>query len=146
MKKLLIILVSIFTLGVFALHADNDKPISFNELPQTTQQFITKYFPTSKVALAKVEKELMSVTYDVVMTDGVKLEFDKKGEWKEIDCKYTSVPVDIIPAQIRQKVAELYPDAFVVKMDRDSKEYEVKLNNGFELTFNTKFALVKVDH
>ncbi len=146
MKKFLIILVSIFTVGVFAAHAGNDKPINVNQLPLASQQFIAKYFPDSKVALAKMEKEFMSVTYDVVMTDGVKLEFAKNGEWKEVDCKYSSVPQGIVPAQIVKKVNELYPDASIVKIDRDTKDYEVELSTGLDLTFDLSFNLVKVDH
>lgn len=146
MKKFLIILISVFTVGVFAAYADNDKPINVNQLPAASQQFINKYFPDSKVALAKMEKNFMNVSYDVVMTDGVKLEFDKKGEWKEVDCKYSSVPQGIVPAQIVSKVMDLYPDATIVKIDRDSKDYEIELNNGYDLTFDLSFNLIKVDH
>ena len=99
-----------------------------------------------KVALAKVEKEMMTTTDDVVMTDGVKLEFNKDGSWTEVDCQYSAVPAGIVPAQIVQKVADLYPNAKIVKIDRDKKEYEIKLDSKVELTFDMKFNLVEVDH
>ncbi len=146
MKKFLIILVSVFSLGIFAAYAGNDKPITINELPVAAQNFIKTYFPNSKVALAKVEKEMMTTTYDVVMTDGVKLEFNKDGSWTEVDCQYSAVPAGIVPAQIVQKVADLYPNAKIVKIDRDKKEYEIKLDSKVELTFDMKFNLVEVDH
>ena len=48
MKKFLIILISVFTVGVFAAYADNDKPIIVNQLPAASQQYINKYFPRSE--------------------------------------------------------------------------------------------------
>lgn len=144
MKKLLFLLVCLFTLQTVA-RADDDKPIQINQMPQQAQLFIKKYFADSKVALAKMESDLLNKSYDVIFTDGNKVEFDKKGNWKEVDCKYSSVPAAIIPEAIQKYIKTNYPDTKVVKMERDKKEYEVKLTNRTELKFDMDFNLLDID-
>ena len=79
-------------------------------------------------------------------TNGNKVEFDKKGNWEEVDCKHSSVPVPIIPAAIQKYVTTHYPDAKVLKIERDKKDYEVKLSNRTELKFDLKFNLIDIDN
>ena len=131
MKKLVFLLVCLFTLQTVA-RADDDKPIQVTQMPQLAQQFIKQHFSDSKVAL--------------IFTNGNKVEFDKKGNWEEVDCKHTSVPVAIIPAAIQKYVTTNYPDAKVLKIERDKKDYEVKLSNRTELKFDLKFNLIDIDN
>lgn len=144
MKKLVFLLVCLFTLQTVA-HADNDKPIQVTQMPQQAQQFIKQHFADSKVALAKMESDFLNKSYEVIFTNGNKVEFDKKGEWTEINCKHTVVPASAIPAAIRKYVATNYPDAKVLKIERDKKDYEVKLSNRKELKFDLKFNLIDID-
>ena len=81
----------------------------------------------------------------MVFTNSSKIEFWKDGEWKEIDCKYSTVPSAVIPAQIAQYVSQNYPDTQIVKIDRDKRDYEVKITNGLELTFDKQFNLIDID-
>lgn len=145
MKKLVFLFVCLFALQTVA-RADNDKPIQVNQMPQQAQQFIKQHFSDSKVALAKVENDFLNKSYDVIFTNGNKVEFDKKGNWKDVDCKYTSVPVDIIPSDIQKYVKTNYPDTKILKIDRDKKDYEVKLSNRIELNFDLKFNLINIDN
>ena len=68
MKKLLFLLLSVFTLQV--AQADNDKPITFDKLPAKAQTFIKQNFPTEKVAFTKMEKGFLDTSYDVVFVNG----------------------------------------------------------------------------
>lgn len=131
--------------GVTTACADNDKPITVAQLPAKAQQFVKAHFSNEKVALAKLEQDFLETTYEVVFTNGSKVEFLKNGEWKEIDCKYSTVPVAVVPAQITQYISQNYPDTKVVKLERDRREYEVKITNGLELTFDTRFNLIDID-
>ena len=67
--------------------ADNDRPIQIGQLPTKAQTFLSTYFKSSKVALAKQETDLFSKSYDVIFTTGEKVEFDKSGDWTEVSCK-----------------------------------------------------------
>ena len=82
----------------------------------------------------------------MIFTNGNKVEFDKKGEWTEIDCKHTVVPTAIIPTTIQKYVTTNYPDTRVLKIERDKKEYEVQLSNRVELKFDLKFNLIDIDN
>lgn len=144
MKKVLFLLVCVFGLQTM-LWASDDKPIQVNQLPQAAQTFIKTHFADRKVAMAKVDSEWMDKTYDVIFTNGDKLEFDKKGAWKEISCKYSEVPAVALPQPIRQYVSENYPDARVLKIDKDKRDYEVKLSNGWEIKFDLKFNVIELD-
>ena len=117
MKKFLFLVAALLALGISTACADSDRPIDVAQLPQKAQQFIQKHFAGEKVALAKVER----------------------------DCRYSSVPAAVVPAQIAQYVSGHYPDASIVQIDRDKHDYEVKLSNGLELTFDLKFNLIDID-
>ena len=125
--------------------ADNDKPIQIGQLPTKAQTFITTYFKNHKVALAKMESGLFYKSYDVIFTNGEKLEFDKSGDWTEIQCKMSEVPVQAVPAEIRSYVSSTYPDTKIIQIERDGKEYDVKLSNRWEITFNNKFQVIDID-
>lgn len=76
MKKLVFLLVCLFTLQTVA-RADDDKPIQVTQMPQLAQQFIKQHFSDSKVA-AKMESDFLYKSYEVIFTNGNKVEFDKK--------------------------------------------------------------------
>ncbi len=123
----------------------DDKPIQVSQLPAAAQQLIKKYFASNKVALAKMERDLLSKSYDVTFTNGDKLEFDSKGQWTEVKCTTTGVPAAVIPAAIASYVKENYSDAKVISIEKDDTRYEVKLSNRVELEFNKDFQLVDID-
>ncbi len=97
MRTLLIIVFSLFAFSSPAL-ADDDRPINVNQLPAQAQEFINRFFSDSAVALAKQEGRFIGKNYDVIFCNGDKVEFDKSGEWTNVDCKYSSVPDGIVPA------------------------------------------------
>ena len=145
MKKLLLLFVCLFTLQTIA-RADDDKPIQVSQMPQKAQQFIKQHFAGSNIAMAKVESDFLQKSYDVIFTDGNKVEFDKKGNWTEVNCKFSVVPQGIIPKNKKKYTATNYPDAKVLKIERDKTDYEVKLSNGWELKFDSKFNLIDIDN
>ena len=145
MKKLMILSAILMIFGITTACADNDKPITVTQLPAKAQQFIKTHFSKEKVAFAKLEREFLETRYEVVFTNSSKIEFWKDGEWKEIDCKYSMLPAAVMPAQIAQYVSQNYPDTQIVKIDRGKRDYEVKITNGLELTFDKQFNLIDID-
>lgn len=143
MKKLLLLLVSVFTLQTAM--ADNDKPIAFTQLPQAAQTFVKKYFPQEEVALSTKDTGFLDVSYDVAFLSGNKVEFDKNGNWKEVR-HTTAVPQGIVPTPISTYITKNFPGAKVIKIEKDRYEYEVKLSNRWELKFDTKFNLIDIDN
>lgn len=144
MKILVIAICCILSCNI-VVNADNDKPISVNALPAKAQALIRNHFSNQKVALATIESGVISKSYDVVLRNGTKLEFDKKGNLTEIDCKRGAVPAKLIPKAIKIYLQHNYPDQVVKKMEIKKNEYEVELENGLELTFNKHFKLIDID-
>ena len=67
--------------------ADNSRPVTLEQLPQASQQFIKQHFPEAKVAFAKMEKDLFDTEYEVTLINGDQLEFNRDGDWKKLKCK-----------------------------------------------------------
>ena len=84
-------------------------------------------------------------SYDVVLQNGTKLEFDKKGNLTEIDCKQGSVPAKLVPQPIASYVQTNYPGQSVKKIEIDRNEHEVELTNGLDITFNKHFKVIDID-
>ena len=145
MKVGIAALLCLFVVSVNAV-ASNDKPIEVSQLPQAAQQILKKDFGKMKVALAKMESGLFDTSYDIIFTNGDKVEFDGKGNWTELKCKNSQVPVRLIPQAIKKYVNENYPSAKVIEMERDRSEYDVKLSTGLEITFNKKFQVIDIDN
>ena len=147
MKKLFLALVCFVSLQTMAFaFAGDDKPVQVTDLPAAAQQLIKKYFAGNKVALAKMERDLLSKSYDVVFTNGDKLEFDSKGQWTEIKCTKAAVPADLVPAAIGTYVKENYSGANVLSIEKDDNGgYDVRPSNRVELEFNKNFQLTDID-
>ena len=126
-------------------NAGNDKPISVNALPAKAQTLLNNHFNGQKVMLATIESGVVSRSYDVVLQNGMKLEFDKKGNLTEIDCKQGIVPALLIPQAIKNYLKDNYAGQSVKKIEIKRNEYEIELSNGLDLTFNKHFQLIDID-
>ena len=128
-----------------AANAGNGKPISVDALPAKAQTLLNNHFNGQKVMLATIESGVVSRSYDVVLQNGTKLEFDKKGNLTEIDCKQGIVPALLIPQAIKNYLKDNYAGQSVKKIEINKNEYEVELANGLDLTFNKHFQLIDID-
>ena len=59
--------------------------------------------------------------------------------------KYGEVPAAIVPQQIRDYVAKNFAGRKIVSIDRDKRDWEVKLDNGLDLKFDLQFRLIEID-
>lgn len=145
MKKLMMLFLSLLFIGTTA-KAD-DKPIDYSKLPKQSQTFIQKYFSGKNIALVKMDKELFDTSYEVIFSDGNKVEFEKDGSWKDIDCTYTEVPAELIPNEIRSYVAKNYPNVKIDKIEKESRgRVSIELSNNLELLFDSAFKLINIDN
>ena len=136
MKKVLVLLLSVMALNVYAFA---DRPVTFAQLPQKAQQFITKHFSGVEFLSATMDDD-----YEVYLANGTKVEFTLQGDWKEVRCA-GGVPAAIVPAAISKYVKTNYANAAIVKIDKKYSGYEVELNNGLELKFDAKGNFLAID-
>lgn len=147
-KRTLIVVLSLFAAGVAGYGLSNlvhDKPVAPDQLPEKAVAFINEHFTESVIAFSKQDRDFLKVSYEVVLTDGTKIEFRRGGEWKEIDRHHERIPDGIIPQDIATKILELYPNSFATKVENDSRHIEVELNNRLELKFDKNHNLIGID-
>ena len=132
------VLITILLLLPVTAMADEDRPVKFEELPAAAQKLIGIHFPDVKVTLATVDREFLDTTWDVILADGTRIEFDSRGEWKEIECRLGFVPEAILPPAIASYLADRYPGARVKEIERDREGYELNLDNRRELNFDSR--------
>ena len=77
--------------------------------------------------------------------NGTEVDFDKKGNWDNVDCKTKAVPASLVPAAIAQYVKAHYPNTVIVKIDKERGGYEIELSNDLDLKFNSKGKLIGID-
>jgi uncharacterized protein YuzE len=142
-KFFLVALLCMLLLSVTCL-AD-DKIIPVEQLPAPAKTFVKKYFPQATIEYATKDTEFMGTTYEVRLSDGTEVDFDKKGNWDNVDCKTKAVPASLVPAAIAQYVKAHYPNTVIVKIDKERGGYEIELSNDLDLKFNSKGKLIGID-
>lgn len=141
MKKYLLLLFALLSLG-FGARADHDQPITYNQLPQTAQALLKQYFGDKVPLIVTMDWDDYTVRYN----SGEKVEFDKQGNWKDIECYTSVVPAALVPEQIKAHINSAYPGSQIIKLDRNRRGYEVKLNNGVEVEYSRSFQVIDIDY
>ena len=126
-------------------HYDDEKHISFSELPTKAQSFIMTHFPNSEVSHVMMDVDLHSTDYDVILSCGTKIEFNADGDWTEVDCRRMAVSSEIVPQQLQEYVVKHYPSCDICEIQRDQRGWDIKLSTGLELEFDNSYRLVGID-
>jgi len=141
MKKMMFILLAFVMTMSLPVMSDNDRVITFDQLPAPAQTMLKQHFGDKVPLVITADRSDFNVMYQ----SGEKVEFDKKGNWREIECKRSSVPEALVPEQIKAAVKKSFPGTTIQKIDRDRRGYDVELDNGLDLEFNKKFQMVEID-
>ncbi len=146
MKSLLKIslALSLFAIGETAY--GQDKNITTTQLPANTQNFLSKNFGKNAVSYAQ-SKSIAGITteYKAYLQNGTKVEFDRSGNWKEIENKQTGVAFTTVPKKISNYVKQKFPKTFITKIERERFGYSVNISNGLELEFDSKQNFKRID-
>ena len=133
MKKVFILLI-IFS----SVLAADDWKVDPNELPQSAIDFINKFFPNNRIILAERDRK----KYEIVLENGVELEFFINGELKEVKGNYVAVPPEILPKTVANTVSVTFPNTTITKIKKKWNLYEVKLNNSMALYIDVNGQLL----
>ena len=143
MKKIVTLLMS---LAFFATIANaDDRPIDYEQLPSAAKSFIESDFPMQTISYITKDMDLLDTAYNVHFANGLEIEFNSKGEWKEISCATSPIDSKYIPRQIIDAVATRWPGEKFKKIERYKYGYEVELTNSLELKFDKMYRLTEVD-
>lgn len=124
-----------------SVKADDDRVITYQQLPQNAQAFLKQYFSKLVPLVVTMDWDDYTIMYE----SGEKIEFNKQGEWKEIDCRVSHVPTALIPEQIKSNVQQSFPGTTIIKIDQNRRGFEVKLNNGLEIEYNRSYQVIDID-
>lgn len=140
MRKLIMILAAILigATSVMAINLPLDKyTINRKDLPQEARDMLDEHFPKLKVSMIKVDKHLLKKpNYDVKLTNGTKIEFNSRGEWKSVDGGKRSVPASLLHKTARNHFAKKYPDSKIVSIKKDLSGFDVTLSDGKSLKYD----------
>ncbi|MDR2474725.1 MAG: PepSY-like domain-containing protein [Bacteroidales bacterium] len=144
MKKVML-LVSVLAFATMFAACDKKEIISVAELPASSQVFIKTHFP--EVAITHIIKETdgLGKDYTVYLANGFDIDFDKKGNWDDVDGHFTPLPqsvLNLLPAGIMEYVTAYLPNSQIVEANRERYGYEIGLNGEIDLRFNSNGAFI----
>ena len=139
------------------IELDNNQEINFdNEFNVVTnggntsnypeiETFVETYFP--QTTILNVETDDNEI--EVKLEDRTEIDFTVNFEWKNIDCEdsqiYGVVPTELVPTQITDYVTANYPNSHIDKIEKHNFGWEIELNNGIEIEFDSNFNVIEID-
>lgn len=144
LKKLALILVA--AVAALSMSARDNYSRDASVLPKAAQTSISSNFK-AKVSMVKTDKDFGRVSeYEVILTDGTEITFDRDGNWKDIEVSANrAVPSAYVPANVTQYVKNNHKGQKVVGIEKDRGGYEVELSNGLDLKFDRNGNFVKYE-
>lgn len=144
MKKLFVAFAVIFS--VLTASARSNYSHDIEVLPEAAQAVLKQNFKAD-VSHIKIGKEFGKIRkYDVVLTDGSEISFDKHGNWNDIEVgRYESVPKALIPRPISTFVNNNQNRYSVTGIEKSHSGYDVELSNGVEMKFTEKGKFIRYD-
>lgn len=145
-KKSLIKKSLIATAVVFSLSScDKEEIIPSSDLPSEITSYISTHFPNNTITQVIKDRDGLAKTYDILLSENLSLEFNRKKEIIDID-GVTQLPNSVIPEKILQYVTTNYSTNFITDWELDDKNQQVELDNGLDLEFNMKGDFLRIDN
>lgn len=140
------LLLSVLALMLVLPMAAEDVEITFDKLPEKAQKVVKKAFPDTKIKKVEMERRASLIQYEVKLAGGYKVQFNKEGAFTECECtEEGSIPTILIPSKIREFLDQEFKGRGVKRLEHDGKLFELLLDNGYELSFNSSYRLIDID-
>ena len=141
--------LSILALAIFAVQfsfAGDVITQDAKQLPLVARNFINRHFTKPQIHYIKIESEILqNKKYEVQLADFTEIDFDKQGNWLEVDCKKASIPAALIPTSVQEYVKTNFPREIITKIERERSGMKIELSNDYSLKFNKKGKFVSID-
>lgn len=144
-KSLLVALAAI--ISIISVSARDIYSRKVSDLPSSAQNTLSQHFKAS-LSVIKIDKGFTGVSeYDVVLTDGTEISFDRNGNWKDIEvASGKRVPDALVPKQILDYVKKYNQNKKIVGIEKNRNNYEVELENGIEIKFDRAGNFLRYDN
>jgi len=144
MKKASYLATLLSTVFLFLAACDKESIVGADGLPASAQTYITQHFPDHEILQVVKERDDLKTTFDVYLSGGYNLDFDKKGKILGIEGT-SELPDSVVPEKILTYVRTNYPDYFILDWELDDRGQDVKLSNGMELQFDKSGNFLRID-
>jgi len=141
-KKIIPIVVTIALLVVFA-SCKKETIVEEQHLPVEITNYISAHFPTSTITKAVKEKDGNDL-YEISLSSGAKLEFNKSNEVIDID-GVSKLPDSVIPNSLLNYASSNYPTNYIIGWERKTANQEIELNNAIVIVFTLSGDFLRVD-
>lgn len=142
MKKILAI-TAIMLVGMTAFAQKTN--IGYENLPNAAKDFININFAESNPVNILKDAETFEIEYEVRFDDGLKIEFDKNGEWKEIKNEINCLTFGFLPKNIESYLENNHNGFCVKEINREFAGYKIELTNDIEIIFNKNGKFKRYD-
>jgi len=129
-KKLFLVITVISVTSISAFAGVVIQP---SGLPKAAQDFIKKSFPNDPILYAEQNRK----DFDVALQSGIEIEFFINGEWKEIKSPYQPLSATLLPNAVSNALKQKYPQASILKIEKQYSSYEISLDNRREIYIST---------
>lgn len=143
MKNLMTIAAVVLSL-LFVTGCEKETVIPEQNVPTEIKNYVSTHFPSCSISKAIKENDENEEMYEITLSCGVKLEFNKQKEIIDIDWN-TKLPDSVIPANILSYVISNYSTNFIIGWELQSGNQEVQLDNNLVLVFNMTGDFLRVD-
>lgn len=146
MKKF--ILTMMLMLGIVtAMSAADTYAHDASVLPEAAKNTIKNNFK-AKVSVVKIDKTLGRIDdYDVTLSDGTEIEFDRSGNWKNVETSVnSSVPKGFLPKEAVTFINAKHNGKKVVGIEKKRYGYEIELSDGIDIQFDKNGKFIKYDN
>lgn len=143
-KVLMVMFISFLSLGYIS--CEKESIVGEDQLPVAAKEFLSTHFSEVKIVRIEKEKDARGTEYSVKLADGMEADFDKSGNWIEVDAvDGMAIPTGFILPGIIEYVNESYPNTTINGIEKKKSSYEVELNNDLELVFDLNGQFLRVD-
>lgn len=137
MKKYILLFVSLVMLSVSA-YAIQRRNITANQLPAAARTYLQTALADQSIRQCTKITDEYKVTYEVLLTNGSTVIFNRDGGWQSVSMPNQKVPHDILPADVQQFLQRNYGRNYEVSRIVKAKEgYRVTVD-GQELLCSTQ--------
>jgi hypothetical protein len=116
-----------------------------NEIPSEVKTYVSTHFPGNTILQSIKDKDGFTLTYDVILSDNIQLEFNRSKEIINIDSD-KKLPDSVVPTKILEYVAANYPSNFITDWEIDGKNQQIELDNGLDLEFDKSGNFKRIDN
>lgn len=127
---------------------DDEITVPVSDLPQNARTLIESHFSGAQAIYLSKNKvtDDDGTLYELKLDNGFEIDFDKDGNWTDIEGNRQQVPDALIPEGILSYVLSNYPSPlFIEGIDKESYGYQLEISNDLDLKFDVDGNFIGID-